>query len=135
MDDTTMRDAARRRGGVTPFNVIPTTHGQGGSSDVAGSHGHPAGTPILLCDWWARYICPAGGTVLDPFMGSGTVGVAALRLGMKFVGIERYPAYFTMAQGRIADAQKPVSKLDPRPAYTPLPGQLDLFAEADRHAR
>ena len=47
-------------------------------------------------------IVPAGGTVLDPFMGSGTTGVAAARLGYHFIGIEREPQYFDIAQQRIA---------------------------------
>jgi DNA modification methylase len=45
--------------------------------------------------------CPEGGTVLDPFAGSGTVGVVALGLGRKFVGIDLNPAYIEMARNRI----------------------------------
>jgi site-specific DNA-methyltransferase (cytosine-N4-specific) len=45
--------------------------------------------------------CPAGGTVLDPFAGSGTVGVIALRHGRNFLGIELNPTYCEMAEARI----------------------------------
>jgi hypothetical protein len=101
----TVRGAARRRGGVTPFNVFPTNHGQGASKSVAASYGHGAGTPITLCRWWVRYICPSGGIVLDPFSGSGTVGVAAIKEGRNYIGIEINPAYCAIARGRLAEAE------------------------------
>lgn len=53
-------------------------------------------------------ICPGGGTVLDPFMGSGRTGVAAVNTGRSFIGMELYPGYFETAQRRIADAEKAV---------------------------
>ena len=43
-------------------------------------------------------------TILDPFMGSGTTGVAAVKMGRRFIGIEIEPKYFDMARRRIADA-------------------------------
>ena len=46
--------------------------------------------------------CPEGGTVLDPFAGSGTTGVVAKRLRRYFVGVEINPVYLEMAMGRIA---------------------------------
>lgn len=48
---------------------------------------------------------PPGGTVLDPFCGSGTTGVAALRGGFSFIGIEREPEYVTIARRRIAEEE------------------------------
>lgn len=50
--------------------------------------------------------CPPGGTILDPFMGSGTTGVAAAQLGRNFIGIEIEPRYYEIAQARIAAAQE-----------------------------
>lgn len=44
-------------------------------------------------------------TILDPFMGSGTTGVAAVQMGRQFIGIEREPKYFDIACKRIEDAQ------------------------------
>jgi hypothetical protein len=93
--------SASRRGGVTPFNLIPTTHGQGRSRAVAGSFGHGAGTPRILMEWWTKYITPPGGTILDPFTGSGTVGLAALKLGRSFIGIEAIPEYVEIARRRL----------------------------------
>ena len=48
----------------------------------------------------------AGQTILDPFMGSGTTGVAAVQMGRDFIGIEREPRYFDIACKRIEDAQR-----------------------------
>lgn len=45
-------------------------------------------------------------TILDPFMGSGTTGVAAVQMGRQFIGIEREPKYFDIACKRIEDAQR-----------------------------
>jgi 23S rRNA G2445 N2-methylase RlmL len=45
-------------------------------------------------------------TILDPFMGSGTTGVAAVQMGRSFIGIEREPKYFDIACRRIEDAQR-----------------------------
>jgi len=47
-----------------------------------------------------------GKSVLDPFMGSGTTGVACMNLGRKFIGIEREVKYFDIARRRIDDAQR-----------------------------
>ena len=90
--------AADERGGVTPFNLLPLAN-----TTPATAHG--ATTPLELCAWWIRYLCPPGGSVLDPFSGSGTVGLAALRNGCGFIGVERDTAYFEIARRRLnADA-------------------------------
>src|SRR5262249_49709588 len=67
---------------------------------------HPTQKPVHLMMWCIeRMGIPVGGTVLDPFMGSGTTGVACMKLGRNFIGIEKDPGYFAIAQRRIADAQ------------------------------
>ena len=53
---------------------------------------------------WAIRHVPKADTILDPFMGSGTTGVAAIQLGRKFIGIEREPKYFDIACHRIEQA-------------------------------
>lgn len=67
--------------------------------------GHPCGRTdehfTQLVGWWT----PPGGTVLDPFMGSGTTGVACANLGRKFIGIEIERKYFDIACQRIEAAQ------------------------------
>ena len=51
---------------------------------------------------------PLGGTVLDPFMGSGTTGAVAKRLGRSFIGIDLSPDYCAMAAKRISDVKEVV---------------------------
>lgn len=63
--------------------------------------GHPCPRPLDLLDLIVRQWVKPGGVLLDPFMGSGTAGVAALRGGRKFIGIEKDPAYFEIACERI----------------------------------
>lgn len=99
---SSMMAAAQRRGGVTPYNLLPFANSNSRSS--AGAHGHGAGTPLKLADWWTRYICPPGGTVLDPFSGSGTMGLAALQNDCNFIGIEIDKEYYEIADARIIHA-------------------------------
>ena len=63
---------------------------------------HPTVKPTALMAYLCRLVTPPGGTVLDPFMGSGSTGVAAVREGFAFIGIELDPAYLAIARARIA---------------------------------
>jgi site-specific DNA-methyltransferase (adenine-specific) len=78
-----------------------------------GSH-HPSQKPVALMAWCIDQVGKPE-TILDPYMGSGTTGVAAVQMGRKFIGCEVNPAYFEIACRRIEDAQR----------------QGGLFAEAD----
>ena len=62
---------------------------------------HTTVKPVAVMAWLCRLVTPPGGIVLDPFMGSGTTGVAALREGFGFIGIEREPDYLRIAEARI----------------------------------
>jgi DNA modification methylase len=62
---------------------------------------HPTVKPIALMSYLCRLVTPPKGTVLDPFMGSGSTGIAAKLEGFTFIGVEREPAYYTIAQSRI----------------------------------
>lgn len=65
---------------------------------------HPTVKPIALMRYLVRLVTPPGGTVLDPFTGSGTTGIAARLEGLSFVGIEREAEYATIASARIQGA-------------------------------
>jgi site-specific DNA-methyltransferase (adenine-specific) len=65
---------------------------------------HPCPKPIAWMVWAVNRASRMGETVLDPFMGSGTTGVACANLGRKFIGIEREPKYFDIACERISAA-------------------------------
>jgi hypothetical protein len=65
---------------------------------------HSTVKPKALMCYLLRLVTPSGGTVLEPFMGSGTTIVAAIEEGFDYIGIEREPEYFAIAQGREAHA-------------------------------
>lgn len=66
---------------------------------------HPTQKPLSLMQWCVSFVKDAQ-SVVDPFMGSGTTGVACMHLGRSFVGIERDIKYFDIACRRIEDAQR-----------------------------
>jgi DNA modification methylase len=84
---------ARKMRDVIEYPIIPSEN----------DFGHPSPKPVKLMTQLVSAL--EGDTMLDPFMGSGTTGVACAKLGRNFIGIERDPAYFDIAQRRIAEAQ------------------------------
>jgi DNA modification methylase len=79
---------------------------------VERGNSHPTVKPISLMQYLIRLVVPEGGTVLDPFMGSGTTGIAAVLDGFSFVGCELMPVkpedpnYFAIAEARIEEASR-----------------------------
>lgn len=71
---------------------------------------HPTQKPVALMRWCVERL--QGRTILDPFMGSGTTGVACMNLGRRFIGIEIESRYFEIACRRIEQAQKQLPLLD-----------------------
>ena len=65
---------------------------------------HPTQKPLALMEWVINNYTKPRDVILDPFMGSGTTGVAAMRTGRKFIGIELEPEYFDIAAERIRNA-------------------------------
>ena len=63
---------------------------------------HPTVKPLALMRYLVRMVTPPGGVVLDPFMGSGSTGCAAMLENMRFVGIDLTPEYVDIAERRIA---------------------------------
>lgn len=72
--------------------------------DRSDGNNHPTVKPTDLMRYLCRLVTPPGGIVLDPFMGSGSTGKAAMLEGFGFIGIEREPAYFSIAEQRISKA-------------------------------
>jgi DNA modification methylase len=68
--------------------------------------GHPAPMPFAMAADHIETWTLGGETILDPFMGSGTTGVAAVQMGRNFIGIEREPKYFDIACRRVEEAQR-----------------------------
>ena len=83
-----------------------------------GEKQHPTQKPVALMQWCLGFL-PDAQTILDPFMGSGTTGVACVNLGRKFIGVEREPKYFDIAVKRIAEAYKQPRLFD-EPAPKPV---------------
>lgn len=82
-----------------------------GKHDPGTGHGgraneHPTQKPVALMQDLVGLFSNTGATILDPFMGSGTTGVACVKLGRKFIGIEIEPKYFDIACRRIEEAHK-----------------------------
>jgi len=88
---------------------------------------HPTQKPLPLMRWCLQFF-PHAQSILDPFMGSGTTGVACAHEGRRFIGIEREPAYFDIACKRIADAYAQPRLFAPSPPAKPV--QPSMFEAA-----
>jgi DNA modification methylase len=94
--------------------------------DRGAENTHPTVKPTDLMRYLCRLVTPPGGLVLDPFMGSGSTGKAAVLEGFRFVGIERESSYLAIAEARVAAA---IAKINPPPPPAPAESpQGDLFA-------
>lgn len=80
------------------------------NSHIPNSNHHPTVKPKKLMSYLINMICPPGGTVLDPFMGSGSTGVACGENGFQFIGIEKELEYFNIAEKRIKYTQESCQK-------------------------
>ena len=92
--------------------------------NMDGGKQHPTQKPIAVMEWCLGFL-PDARTVLDPFMGSGTTGVACVNLDRQFIGIEMDPGYFDIACKRIDDATRQ-PRLFAEPA-APRPTQETLL--------
>lgn len=97
-------------------------HGLCRATEV-GQHLHPTQKPVALMRWCIEQIGPAE-TILDPYMGAGSTGVAAIEAGRKFIGCEMDENYFDIACARIGQAynQRPLFQVEPasKPEQTNL---------------
>lgn len=77
-----------------------------GMEKSLGKNHHPTVKPVALMRYLVKMITPTGGMVLDPFMGSGSTGVACMKENFNFTGIELDPEYFKIAEARIGNANE-----------------------------
>jgi len=101
-------DGQHLRNGWSHYNVsASTTPAMTRCTDLvslskgAEQTGHPAPYPSALAEWVAKLVCPPGGTILDPFSGSASTGVAAIRNGYDYIGIDAMPEYVDMSRRRL----------------------------------
>ena len=135
---------------IAPTEVTGRKEGSAGQAHaragMTGDRGrrnsHPTVKPVRLLRWLVRLVTPPGGTVIDPFAGSGSCGVAATLEGFDYIGAELGERYQPIAEARIAHAvAHPEQWLDTRPgprvtddeqerADIEAAGQCDLFGGA-----
>lgn len=92
------RDYGSQGGGASRFFYCA----KASKRDRGEGNTHPTVKASKLMEYLITLVTPPGGTVLDPFMGSGSTGVAAKRLGFEFIGIEKEAEYFEIATKRLA---------------------------------
>ena len=93
-------------GGIGDYkDDVNSASGKFGSEKAPSKNVHPTVKPIKLMKYLCRLITPKGGTILDPFMGSGSTGMAAKEENFDFVGIEKEEEYFNIASARIESVE------------------------------
>lgn len=114
-----------RNEGCGHLQAQPYSH-DGHDTPIAGNH-HPTVKPTALMAYLCRLVTPPGGVVLDPFMGSGSTGKAAIREGFQFIGIEREAQYVEIARARIEFEQKKIIEQKIAAEHV----QVDLFERGE----
>lgn len=98
-------DVTHRRYGDRNAGSLPNQTAQG---EVTGKNFHPTVKPTQLMRYLVRLVTPPDGTVLDPFMGSGSTGKAAMLESFNFIGIEQSAEYITICEKRIEHAKQQI---------------------------
>lgn len=96
------------------------------ASERGAGNDHPTVKPLALMRWLLTLVVPPHGLVLDPFLGSGSTGVAAIEMGMRFIGIERDRKSFEIACARIEAAQRQGRMFSPEPPEMPEQASMGL---------
>jgi DNA modification methylase len=96
---------AKQLAGSNKWTDVDYRRGSGEVTAAPQQNHHPTVKPVALMRWLVRLVTPPGGVVLDPFMGSGSTGIACVLEGFDFVGIERELEYLEIARARIAAAE------------------------------
>tara|TARA_R110001599_G_scaffold12013_3_gene56399 strand:+ start:5117 stop:6193 length:1077 start_codon:yes stop_codon:yes gene_type:complete len=91
----------KHKSSIQTQNFENAKTGSGNERNILHKNNHPTVKPIKLMRYLCRLITPPNGTVLDPFMGSGTTGIGAMLEGFDFIGIEMEEEYIKIAEARI----------------------------------
>jgi hypothetical protein len=94
---------------ANPGNLVQGIPTGGGMLGSKLAHENEAPFPVKLCQWFIRSWCPPGGTVLDPFMGSGSCLQAAIEIGRKGIGIDIRENQCELAKRRLSSSQRPLT--------------------------
>lgn len=111
MDRFVTASASEMTGGRAESSVGINNPRAGAGRTSGAKNTHPTVKPVDLMRYLCRLVTPAGGTVLDPFMGSGSTGKAAIAEGFRFIGIEMDPDHLVTAAARIGYAAKEACRL------------------------
>ncbi len=106
MDRFVTASASEMTGGRTEGSAGINNPRAGAGRTSGAKNTHPTVKPGDLMRYLCRLVTPAGGTVLDPFMGSGSTGKAAIAEGFRFIGVEMDPDHLVTAAARIGHAVK-----------------------------
>jgi site-specific DNA-methyltransferase (adenine-specific) len=101
LEDMEDRPSQLNSGGIGRKTSVEKRLETNGENAPTTKNHHPTVKPIALMEYLIKLVTPKGGTVLEPFMGSGSTGIAAKNLGMSFIGIEKEEEYFEIAKQRI----------------------------------
>lgn len=97
-----LEDFEEKRAGAMEFRNRESEKGQFEGKPQFSQNTHPTVKPLKLMQYLVRLVTPKDGTVLDPFNGSGTTGIAAKLEGFNYIGIELDPEYVAISEARIA---------------------------------
>jgi site-specific DNA-methyltransferase (adenine-specific) len=97
-------------GGASRFFYVAKASKKDRNEGLEETNFHPTVKPTALMEYLIKLVTPTGGTVLDPFTGSGSTGKAALLNGFKFIGCEMTEEYLPIIEGRLNFAEKKVSE-------------------------
>ena len=111
LEDLQERQAVGGGGGVGDYlDDVNSASGKFGSEKAPAKNFHPTVKPTELMRYLVKLITPPGGTVLDPFTGSGSTGKAAILEGFDFIGIELTEDYWPIIEGRLKHAEAKVAE-------------------------
>ena len=103
---TRLHAEASSGGALRDFSTLPKASKSERNRDCSDRNGHPCVKPIALMSYLIRLVTPPGGTILDPFIGSGTTAVAAITEGFNIIGMDMTEEYVTLARQRALGAFK-----------------------------